>query len=88
MLFKCSGKYIDIYFILKITFSGVSDHSRENSVNDKKNESKFELDVLKNKRAITFSKKLLFVIFAIDASARAWERRNDCLGLGANGLKD
>ena len=28
----------------------------------------------------------MFVIFAIAASAQAWERESGCLGLGANGI--
>ena len=30
VLCKCSGKYIDIYFILKITYPGISDSSGTN----------------------------------------------------------
>ena len=69
------------------TFSGVSDHSRENSVNDKnktkkKKRNQIELDSLKNKRAIAFSKKLLFGVFAIAALAQAWEWESGYKGGG------
>ena len=40
MLIKYSGKYVEIYFNMKITFSGVSDHSCENPINGKKNKTK------------------------------------------------
>ena len=39
-LIRWTGKYDNVSFRIKTPFSGVSDHSRENSINNKKNETK------------------------------------------------
>ena len=73
-----------IYYVN--TFSGVSDHSRENSINDKKNETKLNSISWKITELSHFQKTFILFIylfiylfiffFAIAASAQAWEWKN------------
>ena len=52
-----TGKYGNMNFKIKITFSGVSDHSHENSINDKKNETKLNSMSWKIIELLHFQKK-------------------------------